>query len=708
MAFSLVEYAGDFQFRDLFRFDFRHLKGDIAGGVTSAVVALPLALGFGILAYGGDPRGAVAGLYGAVFTGFLASFFGGTPRQITGPTGGMTVILTMVYKQYGGPDALLGACLIAGLLQIGYGFLKVGRFISFVPYPVIIGFTNGIAMLIFWQQLPLLAGAPVVAAMTIATIVITPLIHKNIPRALLGLVVGTAAGALLFTNWEWARLAINPASWDIVTKDTLSLIGTIPRSFAVPSLPRVDWETWSRLLPAGLTISLLGALETLLASVVADSLTGDRHNSDRELVGQGIGNFVAGVFGGIAGTGAIVRTNVNIRAGGTTRLAGMVHALVLVAVMMVLAPLVGAVPLVVLAGVLTMTAIGMFEWEPLKLLPKTPLPDALVMMTTMIITVVSDLITAVLAGFALAGFLFVYRMSELGVTNLLVAGRPGRISPEDAELMRKHKIVAYDIEGPLFFGAAKNFVRDIEQQSNCRVIILNMENVPVIDTTGALALEDIVDRLNRDKKKLIIAGMRKEVRAVLHRLGISQKIGVGHFSGDLRRAIRDAVAHVTGEGERVHLGSFLHQDLIMLDVKAETKEELFKRMADRAERAGFVADKAAFERDLWEREEAGSTGMANGVAIPHSRSGSAGQVVIVIARLSEPIPYETLDNLPVRMVFMIAASQDDDAYLRILSLLAKSLHSPGVTERLLAAPTTHDMYDLLAHELDHETHPQGR
>ncbi len=154
MAFSLSEYTGNFKFHDLLKFDFGHLKGDIAGGITSAVVALPLALGFGILAYGGDPRGAVAGLYGAVFTGFLASFFGGTPRQITGPTGGMTVILTMVYKQYGGPDALLGACLIAGLLQIGYGFLKVGRFISFVPYPVIVGFTNGIAMLIFWQQLP--------------------------------------------------------------------------------------------------------------------------------------------------------------------------------------------------------------------------------------------------------------------------------------------------------------------------------------------------------------------------------------------------------------------------------------------------------------------------------------------------------------------------------------------------------------------------
>lgn len=698
-------YLRDLALGDVFTFSFAHIKGDLMGGITSAVVALPLALGFGILAYGGDPRGAVAGLYGAIFTGFLASMFGGTPRQITGPTGGMTVILTMVYKELGGPDALLAACLIAGLMQIGYGLLKVGRFISFVPYPVIIGFTNGIALLIFSQQLTLLAGAPVLAAVTLAVIIIAPYIHRSIPRALVGLIAGTLVAVFIAPVWDPLRLSFSPAAWSFSVADVVKTIGEIPRSFAVPTLPVLNWGVWSKLIPAGLTISLLGTLETLLASVVADSLTGDRHNSDRELIGQGIGNFVAGIFGGIAGTGAIVRTNVNIRAGGTTKLAGMMHALILVAIMMIFAPYVSAVPLVVLAAVLTMTAIGMFEWEPLKLLPRTPLPDAIVLVLTMVITVVADLITAVLAGFALAGFLFVYRMSEMGVTDLLAANRSGVLDDEEQDRMRKHKVVAYDIEGPLFFGAARNFVREIERESTFKVIILNMQNVPVIDTTGALALEDIVDRLQRDKKKLIIAGMRKEVRTVLHRLGVSQKIGVGNFAGDLHRAVEYAVGFATGQAERLHLGAYLSQDLILLDQDVDSKEELFKLMAVRAEREGYVSDLVAFSRDLWEREQTASTGLVNGVALPHSRSGSAGKIVVIAARLEKPLAYETLDGKPVRLVFMIAASSENDIYLRLLSLLARAIGRGDVIEKLLAAGSTHDFYDILAHEIDHEDHP---
>ncbi len=697
-------YVREFSIDDIFRFSFSHLKGDLAGGITSAVVALPLALGFGILAYGGDPRGAIAGLYGAIFTGFFASFFGGTPRQITGPTGGMTVILTLVYRDLGGPEALLGACLIAGLLQISYGLMKVGRFISFVPYPVVVGFTNGIAILIFSQQLSLLAGAPLLAVISLGVIILAPYVHRGIPRALVGLLVGTTIAALAADRWEVLRWSFDTQSLSFVVSDTLRTIGEIPRSFTFPGLPKLDWSTWSRLLPAGLTISLLGALETLLASVVADSMTGDRHNSDRELIGQGIGNFVAGLFGGIAGTGAIVRTNVNIRAGGTTKLSGMSHALVLVAIMMLLAPYVSAVPMVVLAAVLTMTAVGMFEWEPLRLLPKTPVPDGVVLLLTMVITVVADLITAVLAGFALAGFLFVYRMSELGVTNLLTANRTGVLDQEKMDLLRKHRIIAYDIEGPLFFGAARNFIREIERESSYRIIILNMQSVPVIDTTGALALEEIVDRVRRDRKKLIIAGLRKEVRTILHRLGVSQKIGVGSFAADLTRAIDYAVAHATGQAERIRLGNYLSQDLILLDVDVESKEELFKMMATRALREGYISDLVAFSRDLWEREESASTGLGNGVAMPHSRSGSAGRVSVIVARLRHNIPYETLDGNPVQLVFMIAASQDNEVYLHLLSLLAKALEKPGVVAALVNAGSQHDMYDILAHGIDHEDH----
>ena len=612
-------YLDDFRFGNILQFDVRHLKGDFIGGLTSAIVALPLALGFGILAYHGDPRGAVAGLYGAIFTGIFASIFGGTPRQITGPTGGMTVILTTVYLEFGGADALLGACLIAGVLQIGYGLLKIGRFISFIPYPVIIGFTNGIAILIFSQQLHLFAGAPLVGLITILAIIAVPFVHKGLPKALIALLVGTMAGAFLFERWEWARLSLDVSTGALAWDRTLELIGAIPTSLSFPHLPSVDWKTWSRLFPAGITISLLGTLETLLASVVADSVTGDRHNSNRELVGQGIGNFIAGMFGGIAGTGAIVRTNVNIRAGGVTKLSGIIHGIVLLVVMMALAPLVSMIPLVVLAGVLMMTAVGMFEWEPLRLLRKTPVADALVLVATMMITVIADLITAVLIGFALAGFLFVYKMSELGVTNLLEGKQTKRLSPEQEALLRLHRIVAYDIEGPLFFGAARNFVKEIEAEFDYRIVVINMENVPVIDTTGALAIEEIVDRLNRDEKKVIIAGMRKEVRTVLHRLGISAKIGIGNFAVDFHQAVQYAVSHASGKEERVHLGRFLTPDLVMLDVQAASKKELFSKMVARAYRKGYVLDRDVFLKDLWEREEMASTGMQKGVAIPHSR-----------------------------------------------------------------------------------------
>lgn len=691
-------YFEDFHFEEILKCDFSHLKGDIVGGITSAIVALPLALGFGILAYNGDPRGAIAGLYGAIFTGFFASLFGGTPRQITGPTGGMTVILTQTYIQYGGADALLGACLIAGVLQIFYGLIKAGRFVSFIPYPVVVGFTNGIAILIFAQQLSLFAGAPVVGALTIAVIILAPYVHRGLPKALLGLLVGTAVASLFYQQWVWMRIAVDPHTFEFSLGNALKVIGEIPQTFSTPKFPANDWQTWSRLFPAGLTISLLGALETLLASVVADSVTGDRHNSNRELIGQGIGNFAAGLFGGIAGTGAIVRTNVNIRAGGVTRISGMLHALVLVAVMLVLAPFVATVPLVVLAGVLMMTAIGMFEWEPLKLLPKTPAPDAVVMLATMAITVVSDLITAVLVGFALSGFLFVYRMSELGVTNLLEEKHAERLPSEHDDVLRKHKIVVFDIEGPLFFGAARNFIKELEQQSDFKVIVLNMENVSIIDTTGALAIEEIVERLNRDKKKLIIAGMRKQVRIVLHKLGVTQQIGVGNFAADLHRAIAYAISYSTGEVERLHLGKYLTQDLVMLDLKAKTKEEVFKKMADRAHRLGYIDNKARFVKELWEREEAGSTGFENGIAIPHSRSGATRGIVVIIARLEEPIDYGSLDNKRVDLVFMIAADDQNNEYLQTLSLLARMLKRPGVLDQLRAAKTAHDVFDLLAHE----------
>ncbi|MBI3577771.1 MAG: SulP family inorganic anion transporter, partial [Ignavibacteriales bacterium] len=287
---QLKAYLSEFHFSENFKPDLSHLKGDLIGGLTSAIVALPLALGFGILAFNGDPQGAVAGLYGAIFTGILASLFGGTAQQITGPTGGMTVILTTVYIQYGGAEALLAACIIAGVFQIGYGFLKFGKYVSLVPYPVTVGFTNGIAILIFLQQLNTFNTAPIIAFITMGVIFIVPRINKSLPKSLIGLIVGSLV-AYGFSSTEFFRFFYNSETSSVSVASAIKIIGEIPSSFQIPSLPHISWQTWKTVLPAGFTISLLGAIETLLASVVVDNTTNTRHNSNKELVGQGIANF---------------------------------------------------------------------------------------------------------------------------------------------------------------------------------------------------------------------------------------------------------------------------------------------------------------------------------------------------------------------------------------------------------------------------------
>jgi SulP family sulfate permease len=223
------QYFQDFQFSENFRFTTRYIKGDIIGGLTSAIVAMPLALGFGILAFNGRPEGAIAGLYGAIFTGILASLFGGTRQQITGPTGGMTVVLTTVYINYGGAEALLTACIIAGVLQIGYGILKLGKYVSLVPYPVTVGFTNGIAALIFLQQLPTFSAAPIIAIITMMTIYLIPKVSKSLPKSLIGLIVGTSV-AYFFSSVDFFRLQIPSDTLSVTVGSAITTIGEIPAS----------------------------------------------------------------------------------------------------------------------------------------------------------------------------------------------------------------------------------------------------------------------------------------------------------------------------------------------------------------------------------------------------------------------------------------------------------------------------------------------
>lgn len=681
--FDPAEYFREFDFRDYLRFDFANIKGDMSGGLTSAIVALPLALGFGILATNGDPSGAVAGLYGAVFTGIFASLFGGTPQQITGPTGGMTVILTQIFVQFHDINALLLACLIAGILQIAMGLFKLGKFVSFIPQPVISGFTNGIAILIFSQQLKTFFSAPLVALITIAFIIIVPLINRSLPKLFLGLLFGSLItfflgeriGAFLY-SFDWKSLAFTRSQ-------AIGIVGSIPNVLQLPAWPNASWASWHRAIPAGFAIAMLGYLETLLASVVVDSVTSTEHNSNRELVGQGIGNSAAALFGGIAGTGAIVRTMINIRSGGRTKLSGVICGLILVVVILSLAPVAARIPLAALSGVLMMAAIGMFEWEPIKILPKTPLADSLVFVTTMLVTVFADLISAVLIGMLMATFLFINRVSQLGIISALERDLSS-ISQETKKIMQRHKISVFGIEGPLFFGAVRSFSKAIANALP-NTLILDMKGVSIVDASGAQAVENIIHKMKAKKKTVLISGMRPEVRKILHELEIIQNIGSDSFPDDLNKAIDYAVS--LAENRPPNLADYLKNDLIMLEAEASDKKQLFQKAADLAVERGYVFDREAFLESLWHREQDSPTTLGQGIAIPHSRSGAAtDEVVVIYLSLKRPIPgYVCDDGHPVKIVLMISAGENLQGYLKVLKLIGQAMGKESVRQQLKQA-----------------------
>lgn len=694
-----AEYFKEFRFRDYLRFDFSKIGGDLWGGLTSAVVALPLALGFGILATNGDPRGAVAGLYGAIFTGIVASLFGGTPQQITGPTGGMTVVLTQVFVEVsrtGGYQQALGAlllaCLIAGLIQIAFGLFKLGRLVSYVPLPVITGFTNGIAILIFTQQTATFSSAPLVGLATVGAIIAASAINRSLPKLFIGLVAGTLVAAAVGSRWDVLLYGVDWRGLALVKQEGLKLVGAIPGSLQAPQWPRASWEAWHRAIPAGFTIAILGCLETMLASVVVDSATNTEHNSNRELVGQGVGNTVAALFGGIAGTGAIVRTMINIRSGGSTKLSGVFCGLMLLAVVLFLGGLAGAIPLAALAGVLMMAAWGMFEWEPLRMMRRVPASDTLVMLTTMLVTVFSDLISAVLIGMVLAAVLFIHRMSRLGML-----AEPehelARLPADVREQMRRNRISVCSVEGPLFFGAVKSFSREITQASP-NILILDMKGVPVIDLSGAQAIDSVVGRMAARGKRVLISGMRQEARKVLHRLGVVQRIGADSFPDDLAKAADYAIS--LAQDRPPSLADYFKDDLVLLDAEAGSKKDLFDMVTRLAVDKGYVHDGRAFLDNLWRREQDSPTSLGHGVAIPHSRSGAASdEVVVAFIRLRRPIPgYDGIDGKPVELVLMISAGDNVQGYLRVLKLITMAVGREEDRRRLLEAESVGQVLEV--------------
>ena len=509
----------------------KNLKGDLFGGVTAGIVALPLALAFGIQAFGGidSPSaasiGALAGLTGAVMVGFFAALSGGTPSQISGPTGPMTVVTAaLVSGTYTACQGSLSAVLVSmalaalfcGLFQVLFGLIKLGKYVRYIPYPVLSGFMSGIGVIIILQQLyplvglkgsgtmiDLLLGIPdavvqgisptalLLGAGTVLIILLFPFVTKKIPATLVALVVMTVVS--LFCNLS----------------DTL-IIGDIPGGLPLPFFLQEGMELggldWHRIITAaiipGLTLAGLGSIDTLLTSVVADNITNTTHNSNRELIGQGIGNAVAGLFCGLPGAGATMRTVVNVRSGGRTRLSGMVHALLLLSVMLGLGGLVKYIPLSVLAGILITVGWGIIDFKGFKDLLKIPRADAVVLLIVFFITVFVDLLTAVGIGMVIACVLFMKRASDLveGGYSASEMTNFDKESPwEDEGGMPqeiRHKIYVQRLNGPIFFGTITRFQEVMHDvPDNVKIVIIRMRLVSFMDQSGLYAMETAIKDL---------------------------------------------------------------------------------------------------------------------------------------------------------------------------------------------------------------------
>lgn len=510
---------------------FNHLRGDLYGGLVAAVVALPLALAFGVA----SGAGAVAGLYGAIFVGLFAALFGGTPAQVSGPTGPMTVVMAGLIAQFGQEPALaFTAVILGGGLQILFGLSGVGQYITLMPYPVISGFMSGIGAIIMILQagplvghapqsgdvlaalalLPSFIADPVVDASVLGVVSLTIVygtperVGKLVPPPLLALLVGTGLGVLAFPG--------------------APVIGAIPTNIPMPVLPSLHLDAVKAVLGQAIVLAMLGSLDSLLTSLVCDNLTRTRHDSNRELIGQGLGNAMAGLFGGLPGAGATMRSVINIRTGGRTPLSGACHAVVLLAVLLGLGSMAERIPLAVLAGILVKVGVDIIDWRFLKHVFQAPRADVTIMAVVCSMTVLADLIMAVAVGLILASVLFVKRMADLELMNLRIITDGTGESPltdEEADLLGRSegKIILIHIDGPMSFGSAKDMVRRLEgvtRWSSFTVVVLDLSDVPAIDGTAALAVEDMIRMAQAHHQQLVLVGMQPVVTKVLGGLGV--------------------------------------------------------------------------------------------------------------------------------------------------------------------------------------------
>ncbi|MFF9221048.1 SulP family inorganic anion transporter [Streptomyces viridosporus] len=499
----------------------RDPRRDLLAGLTVAVVALPLALGFGV----SSGLGAEAGLATAVVAGALAAVFGGSHLQVSGPTGAMTVVLVPIVADHG-PSGVLTVGLMAGVILVALALLRAGGSMRYVPAPVVEGFTLGIACVIGLQQVPNALGVPVPEGERVLVVAWRALedFARDPGWASPALALAVAAVMLLGARWKptvpFSILAVIAATVvvQVAGPDGVRPIGDLPAGLPAPSLAFLDAGALGGLLAPAVAVAALAALESLLSASVADGMTvGQRHDPDRELFGQGLANIAAPLFGGVPATGAIARTAVNVRSGATSKLASLAHAAVLAVIVFAAAPLVSRIPLAALAGVLLATAIRMVEAGSLRAMARATRSDALILVLTAVATLVLDLVQAVIIGLAVAGLLALRAVARQARLAPVPLDR-GDHTEEEHELLAEH-IVAYRIDGPLFFAAAHRFLLELTELADVRVVILRMSHVSVVDATGALVLKDVVAKLRRRGVVVMVSGIRPGHRRVLDSVG---------------------------------------------------------------------------------------------------------------------------------------------------------------------------------------------
>lgn len=550
-------------FETLKNYSRANLMTDVMAGVIVGIVALPLAIAFGI-ASGVSPE---KGIITAIVAGFIVSFLGGSKVQIGGPTGAFIVIIYGIIQQYG-IEGLMVATMMAGVLLVLLGVFKLGTIIKFIPYPIIVGFTSGIALTIFTTQIADVFGlrfgdekAPgdfigkwmlyarhfdtvswwnvAVSIVSIVVIALTPRLSRKMPGSLVAIVLVTAG--VYFLKMYGGVDCIDTIG------DRFSIKSQLPEA-AVPSL---NWEAVKNLFPVAITIAVLGAIESLLSATVADGVIGDRHDSNTELIAQGIANIASPVLGGIPATGAIARTMTNINNGGRSPVAGIVHAVVLLLILLFLMPLAQYIPMACLAGVLVVVSYNMSGWRVFKGLLRNPKSDVVVLLMTFFLTVIFDLTVAIEVGLVIACVLFMKRVMETTEISVIT----DEIDPNkesDMEMHEEHLAVpdgveVYEINGPYFFGIATKFEEIMARLGDRpKIRIIRMRKVPFIDSTGIHNLTTFCEMSQKENIHLILSGVNPQVHAVLEKAGFYEMLGKENICSNINEALDVARKELNG------------------------------------------------------------------------------------------------------------------------------------------------------------------